>query len=100
MVPDNEARTVGICQQDHSALLRQPPQVRGLFPVAEHGEAAGLHHHGVHRLQKRVFIVAALHHDDLADAGLHRPPASSMRSSFSSPSLSILRSLFIRRSST
>ena len=99
MIADNEARAVGIGQQDQAPCLRQTAEIGGLFPVSEHGEAARLDDGGVHRLQQRVLIVAALHHDDLADAGLHRAPASSMRNSFSSPSLSILRWLFMRRSS-
>ena len=37
--------------------------------------------------------------EEFADAGLHRAPANSIKNSFSSASLSIPRSLFMRRSS-
>ena len=64
--------------------------------VVEQGEAAHLHHGGVHRLQERISVVPPLYYDDFPDPRLHFTPASSMRNSFSSPSLSMFRSLFMR----
>ena len=101
VVSDHKARPVRVRQQDQPPLFRQPPQKRQLFPIVEHGEPAGLHHRGVHRLQKGVAVIPPLHHDDLFYPGLHLRPANSIRNSFNSSSfcLSGILMLFIRRSS-
>ena len=99
MIADHEARAVGVGQQYHAPLLRQAAEIGQLLLIAEHAEAFGGQDHRVHHLRQGVFVVAALHDDGLTDAGLHRTPANSIRNSFSSASLSMPRSLFMRRSS-
>ena len=99
MIADDKARTVRVGQQYHAPLFRQTAEIGQLLLVVEHAEALGGQDHGVHHLRQGVFVIAALHDDDLTDAGLHRTPANSIRNSFSSASLSMPRSLFMRRSS-
>ena len=99
VIADDKARAVGIGQQNHAPPFRQAAEIGQLLLIPEHTEAFGGEDHSVHHLGKRVFVVAALHDDDLTDAGLHRAPANSIKNSFSSASLSIPRSLFMRRSS-
>ena len=96
MAAEHEARAVRVGQQDHAPRLRQTAEIRRLLPVVEQGEAAHLHHSGIHYLQERISVVPPLYYDDFPDPRLHFTPASSMRNSFSSPSLSMFRSLFMR----
>ena len=99
VIADHKARPVRVRHKDDAAGRRQTAEIGQLLPVVEHGKASRLHDNGVHHLRKSILIVPPLHHDDLPHTGLHRLPASSMRNSFSSASLSIFFSLFIRRSS-
>ena len=101
-VADHKARAVGIGEENDAARLGETAQQRRFLAVVEDAEAAQLQNGGVHHLQKRIFVVAALDHDDLLDFRLfhrHALCASCMSSSFSSPSRSMPFSLFMRRSS-
>ena len=77
--------TVG--EEDEPPLLRHAAQQGQPLPVAEHAEAPGFHHHGVHHLLQRVLVVAALHHDDLPYLSHKAPflPPLSLRPSGISP---------------
>ena len=90
-IADDEPRAVRVGEDDEPPLPGQPPQQRELLPVLEHAEARRLQDHGVHHLRQGVFVVAALHHDGLADAShviTRRPADSSMRREMSSSSSS------------
>ena len=98
VIADYKTGSVAVCQNDQPLFLRQPAQKGQLFLIIEHAESAQSNNGGIHDLREGVFIIPSLYNNNFFDLSHFRCAPRRTKSSFNSPTLSMPRSLFIRRS--